>query len=145
MNITKPNYLSPSTINSFVEYRHSWYYTKILGGPFASTHYFERGKAIEHGIRMVLEGTDIDDAVNTANRMMSASFAILDLSPEDQEQCAEYAMMMRDYINCGVNALKPYGPLVDSKHKDWTDRGIRIEYKHPANCCSSVWLSRLLL
>lgn len=143
MNISKPAFISPSTLSSFISYRHSWYASKILGMPFASTHYFERGKAIEHGVRCALEGKSIDEAVEEANKMMSDSFATLNLSDSDQEQCAEYAIMMREYIQCGAKHLSSYGKLNDRKHPGWTqipdknkpgeyvELGVKVEYKHP--------------
>ena len=63
--------------------------------------------------------------------MMSSSFKELDLTEKDQEECSEYAMMMKDFIQCGVDALSPYGPLLDRRSPDWTKFGVRIEYKHP--------------
>ena len=126
-----PEFISPSTVNSFVQYKHSWYMQKVLGASFSSTHYFERGKAVEEGTRLVLEGESLEDATSAANKMMRESFEKLSLSQEDRDECVEYALKMRDYIKFASDGLRKYGELNDRKDPSWTKLGVRIEYKHP--------------
>lgn len=127
--LIKPDFLSPSTVNSFIAYRHQWYAQKVLGRGFTSTHYFERGKAVEEGVRMVLEGSSLDEAVTAANAMLKEGMK--DLPEEDRNECMEYVLMMRKYIEVGSNQLKKYGKLNDRNHPNWTKRGVRVEFKHP--------------
>lgn len=46
----KMNYHSPSTANSFIERRPSWYASKVLGAPFSANPAMARGTAVEHAI-----------------------------------------------------------------------------------------------
>lgn len=54
-NIFDIKHHSPSTVNSFIEYRHQWYIQKIKGIRFPGSHAMARGKAVEQGINHYLE------------------------------------------------------------------------------------------
>lgn len=131
LKLEKPEFLSPSTINSFISYRHSWYSQKVLGRGFSSTHYFERGKAIEEGVRMVLEGSDLAEATRVANKMIRDGIKSGNLSKDDVEECSNYVLMMEDFIKTASDKISQYGKLRDREDSRWTKLGVRIEFKHP--------------
>jgi hypothetical protein len=43
-------HLSPSTVNSFIMSRHSFYSSKVKRNPFTGNKYTSRGTAVEHGV-----------------------------------------------------------------------------------------------
>lgn len=61
------NYLSPSTINSFIERRPQWYRQKVLGEKFKPSPNMARGTAIEHAINGWIETRETE---NMHDRMM---------------------------------------------------------------------------
>ncbi len=66
-NIFDIKHHSPSTINSFIGYRHEWYLRKIRGVSFPGNHHMARGKAVEEGINHYLKHEcGVDEAVKAA-------------------------------------------------------------------------------
>jgi hypothetical protein len=66
-NGIKLNHLSPSTITSFISYRHSWYASKVARKPFQPSRNMARGTSVEHAINEWLEDKiNPEDIVHTA-------------------------------------------------------------------------------
>lgn len=128
--IEKPEFISHSTVTSFIEYRPSWYQTKILGHDFMSTDYFEKGKAIEEGIRVALETDgDFEKAVKVATEKLKEGASTL--SSTYQQKALDNIPDLEEYLKVGFKQLSSYGKLEDRKDSRWTKYGVRIEYKHP--------------
>lgn len=64
-NIYDIKHHSPSTCNSFIEYRHQWFLQKIRGLRLPGSHPMARGKAVEEGINFYLknEGAEFVDCI----------------------------------------------------------------------------------
>ncbi len=58
---------SPSTLNSFIGYRHEWYLKKIRGVNFPGNHHITRGTAVEAGINHYLSGDNsLEECIKAA-------------------------------------------------------------------------------
>jgi hypothetical protein len=53
--VERPAHFSPSTINSFIEYRPQWFLNKIVKAPFIGSPAMYRGTTVEDGVNMFVE------------------------------------------------------------------------------------------
>ena len=88
-------HLSASTINSFIEYRHQFFASKVEKLPFVTNVNMARGKAVEHGINVMLNGRDEQTAQTGALNVWQKEIKGIGLDPRTVEFQATLAEGVR--------------------------------------------------
>ncbi len=108
---------SPSSVNSFLDYRARWYLEKVKGVKGVESVDMQRGKAVELGINRVYQGMSEDEAIASSLADYDKSVADLDI-----DEAAEARAPIVELIKCGLEALKPYGKLTNMQRKLWVNQ-----------------------
>ena len=96
--------LSFSHINEFAFNRSRWALRRIFGYQFASSAAAERGKAVESGLNMWLNGIDYEEAVDKMYDEFNANCALFD-DPKIDEERDNLIPLFGE----GVRAFKEFG------------------------------------
>lgn len=98
MELVKPEHLSASTINRFIENRTAWFAEKIERSvKFQSKPYFQRGKAVEETIKCLLEGATMTTALKQGREELWKDTE--GFSPDEMEKMREYDDHLEGYAN----------------------------------------------
>lgn len=70
-NLFEIKHHSPSSISSFIEYKHQWYLQKIRKVKFPGSHPMARGKAVEEGLNYFLANDDasLEDCIKAGLKL----------------------------------------------------------------------------
>ena len=96
--------LSFSHINEFAFNRERWALRRIFGYQFASSAAAERGKAVESGLNMWLNGIDYEEAVDKMYDEFNANCALFNDLKTDEERDNLIPLFGE-----GVRAFKEFG------------------------------------
>jgi len=96
--------LSFSHLNEFAFNRERWALRRIFGYQFPSSASAERGKAVESGLNMWLNGMDKQDAIDKMVDEFQANCKLFD-DPKKEEE--EYSLI--PLFNEGINAFNEFG------------------------------------
>lgn len=111
--------LSPSNVNSFIDFRSMWFLTKVLKKELLKSPDMYRGIAVEGAITLALSGqSDVGAATATALQQYDESTADLDVDETKETRASIPAL-----IALGIETLKPYGKLVGTQRKVWVEHG----------------------
>lgn len=108
---------SPSSINSFLDYRARWYLEKVKKMKGVESVDMMRGKCVELGINRVYQGLSQDEAISTALADYDTMVAPLDI-----DEAADAKKPIAELIALGIETLKPYGALKGMQRKIWVEQ-----------------------
>lgn len=109
--------LSVSNVNSFMDYPSRWYLERIKGFKGVGSPDMERGNAVELGIHNFYLTGKLNESIDFAKKHYVTKTADLDL-----DEVAECGQPIGELIECGIEALRPYGELSSYQRKIWIDK-----------------------
>jgi hypothetical protein len=98
--LSKPDKVSPSTLNDFIERRGSWYLRKVAGiSDFKTSDYLQRGKGVESGLECLLQGGSEEDALDIATKELM-NFKEGDLNEVQMAKLMDHKAYLGHYVKC---------------------------------------------